>query len=1314
MAVASIGSIGPFRESEEGFEAYISRMKHYFVANNVGNDKKLSVLLTLIGSKGFGLAGNLLSPKSLDVCTFEEVVTALTDHYKPKKIVIYERYKFHNRSQNANESIADYIASLKTLAHSCEFGTNLNEMLRDRFVIGLANRSTQQVLLSEADLTFKRAVEIASARETALKEMEASHIANSGSSYVNKIDNKKYQNKSKDQPKPNNNFDKNNSNQSKPKNKCAGCGQWHWRRDCPFLNQECFKCRKKGHISKFCKNSHKNTNKIEDHPTYSKSNHGDYDYVYNINSSSAPPIKVTLDLDGKTIPMELDTGSYYSIMSKSTYLEAWPCAKNRPKLLDFHKPLSVYGGTPLSIEGKISVEARIGNIGRKVDAEIVIVGNKGPTLLGRSLIKELDMSKLDVFHVKNTGLEDIKAKYKLLFSPGLGCYKNKEFILDVDPTIQPKFCKARAVPYTLREKVNSELERLIADKIISPVSHSHWAAPIVPVLKSDGSVRICGDYKLTINRAAHLDSYPIPKIQDLFSGLSKGVIFSKLDMSQAYAQLCLDANSKKFTVINTSKGLFQYNRLAFGISSAPGIFQRAMEELFRDIPQVLCYLDDVLIVGKSRDDHDRLLEVVLGRLQETGLRLRWEKCSLGVREVSYLGFKIDQEGIHPTSEKVDAIRKAPTPTNVTQLRSYLGLLNFYRRFIPKASTLLQPLNDLLKGKSDWHWGSEQKKAFEASKEALINSKALVHFDASKPIVVAADSSPYGIGAVLCHRIGDMEHPVCCVSRTLSSAERNYSQLEKEALAMVFALRQFHFYLWGQPHFTVVTDHKPLLGLFSPAKPIPPLASGRIQRWGLLLQAYKFSLVHRSGALLHTADALSRLPVPGAVESTPIPAEWTMLVNFLDWSPVTADVVKEETCRDPLLAKVLRYIGSGWPGSAVADTELTSFLRKKDELSMQSGCILWGSRIVIPPKLRKAILEELHANHFGASRMKELARGYLWWPNLDKDIEALTGSCSTCLERRPMPPKAELHPWEWPSKPWHRIHVDYAGPVDGNYFFIVVDAHSKWVDIYRTSGTTAKDTIRCLSHSFAQFGLPISVVSDNGPCFTSGDFRDFMSKCGTRHITTAVYKPSTNGLAERMVQTFKNTLKKSKEPVGTTIDRFLFNYRCTPHSTTGVSPAELMLGRKLRSRLDLLMPSEGVATRVLEKQEKQVQNHASHPRQLQLPLLAPVVVKNYSDRGPGWLPASVEKQTGPVSYRCRLDDGNIVKRHLDQIHPRGEGSPGKKNELRAGPMLTNAELAVVPATDASAAPVGSPSPSETTSIGVRRSLRTKKPVERLNL
>ena len=208
----------------------------------------------------------------------------------------------------------------------------------------------------------------------------------------------------------------------------------------------------------------------------------------------------------------------------------------------------------------------------------------------------------------------------------------------------------------------------------------------------------------------------------------------------------------------------------------------------------------------------------------------------------------------------------------------------------------------------------------------------------------------------------------------------------------------------------------------------------------------------------------------------------------------------------------------------------------------------GTRVVIPNKLRPAILQELHASHSGSSRMKELARSYVWWPGLDKDLEELSKSCSERLAHRANPPIAELHPWEWPNSPWHRLDVDYAGPVNGHYFLIIVDAHSKWFDIYDTKGMTAKETMKCLRHSFAIYGLLVSIVSDNGPCFTWHEFADFVVNNGIRHITNAIYKPSTNSLAERMVQTFKRALHTSNEPIITTIDKFLFYYRLTPHST----------------------------------------------------------------------------------------------------------------------------------------------------------------------
>ena len=506
----------------------------------------------------------------------------------------------------------------------------------------------------------------------------------------------------------------------------------------------------------------------------------------------------------------------------------------------------------------------------------------------------------------------------------------------------------------------------------------------------------------------------------------------------------------------------------------------------------------------------------------------------------------------------------------------------------------------------------------------------------------------------------------------------------------------------------MTDHKPLLGLFSNLKPISHMASGRIQRWALLMQAYRFDLVHRSGEKLGTADALSRLPLSMATDSTTIPADWTMLVNFLDYSPVSSQDVGNSTRRDVVLSKVSKYLEVGWP-STTKDPEILPYHRRQSELSLEGGCVLWGSRVVIPSKLQPIMLKELHSSHTGAARMKELARSYVWWPGLDKALEKLTSSCPQCLEKRPMPPKSELHPWEWPKVPWHRVHVDHAGPVNGNYFLILVDAHTKWVEICKVSGTTSKETIARLQHMFTQFGLPVSLVSDNGPCFTSQEFKTFTNNCGVKHLTTAVYKPATNGLAERMVQTFKKALTASGDPLQLTLDKFLFNYRMTPHSTTGRSPAELMFGRKLRTRFDMLWPSENLETRVHDKQEKQKWYHAKHPRKPNLDTNSPVMARNYA-RGSKWLPGIVERRTGPVSFKVRLQNGNLIKRHQDQLHMR---EPEGLQEIDPGDGAVTTETP--PVSPASIADqVSLQSPQLRMPALPRRSSRQRKPVERLDL
>ena len=338
-----------------------------------------------------------------------------------------------------------------------------------------------------------------------------------------------------------------------------------------------------------------------------------------------------------------------------------------------------------------------------------------------------------------------------------------------------------------------------------------------------------------------------------------------------------------------------------------------------------------------------------------------------------------------------------------------------------------------------------------------------------------------------------------------------------------------------------------------------------------------------------------------------------------------------------------------------DSEIQPYFARRTEIYIQDSCLLWGARVIIPGKLRSKMLGELHKEHVGATRMKQLARSYLWWPGLDKDLENLVNSCDVCLELRPNPKKAPLHPWEYPDKPWSRIHIDYAGPVQNTYFLVVVDAYSKWAEIMKTANPNSTNTIKMLSHIFSRFGLLSTLVSDNGSSFTSYKFMKFVNANSINHIKSSPYKPSTNGLAESMVKSFKNALKfNQNDCFDARIDKFLFKYRITPHSTTGISPSELMLGRTLRTTLDAIKPKVSLETRVHNKAMCQKKYYDGRSvRSFEVKEGEKVMAKNYSgNRKPKWTPATVIKQTGPVSYKLELPDTRIIKRHQDQIQIRG--------------------------------------------------------------
>ena len=784
-------------------------------------------------------------------------------------------------------------------------------MLRDRIVCGINEDRIQQRLLSESKLTLEKALEIAQSMEAAAKNaktLQASQVQ-----------------PEREQPaQPPQVHKVSPGGQGGGTTTCYRCGKGtHRPAQCPFVKARCCNCGKIGHIRQACKHGPRPSQRGRERarqraevkrvqePTPC-SDPPEYALHHVSVTGHSKPLEVKVTLDGKSLMMELDTGAAVSLISAATFYRLWPGRQ----LEESTTKLCTYSKEPLKVVGVAQVEVKHGS--SVASLPLVVIEGNGPDLFGRNWLQQFRLDWNSIHQLQADALQEVLTWYQSVFEPGLGTLKGYQVKIHIEAGAQPRFCRARPVPYAMRAKVEQELDRLVEEGILEPVQHAEWAAPIVPVLKSDQSVRICGDFKVTVNRASKVDKYPIPKIEDLLATLAGGKSFSKLDMSQAYQQLILDPESRDLVTINTHRGLFRYTCLPFGVASAPGIFQRVMEGLLKGVPGVVIYLDDILVTGKTKEEHMAALGEVLRRIESAGLRLRRDKCTFFSPAVTYLGYRIDREGLHPVPEKVAAIHNAREPKCVTELKSFLGLLTYYSRFLPNMASTLTPLYALLKESTLWRWGSTEREAFEAAKKLLTSDQVLAHYDPSLPLVLACDASAYGIGAVLSHRLVDgTEHPIAFASRTLSNTERRYSQIEKEALACIFGVKHFHMYICGR-HFQLQTDHKPLTALFGESKPVSQQASGRIQRWALILGSYEYSLTFRSTEEHGNADAMSRLPLPDCPAEVPVPTELVLLVEGLQDSPISTDQVRTWTRRDPLLSKVLQFTEDGWPPDDVTD------------------------------------------------------------------------------------------------------------------------------------------------------------------------------------------------------------------------------------------------------------------------------------------------------------------------------------------------------------------------------------------------------------
>ena len=823
---------------------------------------------------------------------------------------------------------------------------------------------------------------------------------------------------------------------------------------------------------------------------------------------------------------------------------------------------------------------------------------------------------------------------------------------------------------------------------------------MVVVPKGDGSVRICVDLT-KLNQAVRRERHLLPSVEQSLAMLENAKFFSKIDANSGFWQIELDKPSAQLTTFITPFGRFHFNRLPFGINSAPEHFQRRMSQILADLEGAICLIDDVLIYGKTQEEHDTRLTKVLQKLQAVGLTLNSNKCEFSKSQVKFLGQVINSQGVSPDPDKTKAILQMEEPKNVTDVRRYLGMINQLSKFSPDLSSKTKPLRDLLSTKNQWAWGPSQQKAFADTKAELSSPRILALYNPAAKTTVSADASPFGLGGVLSQKQSSGQwQPVSYISRSLTSVEQRYAQVEKECLAVTWACERFADLLIGK-EFLIETDHKPLLPLLT-SKNLDELPV-RIQRYRMRLMRFQYTVTHIPGPDLKIADALSRAPLPEITDTdkqlqVDTDAYVAQVIQGMPATPERLKQIRQAQEQDNILQQLIKFCTEGWPHHSKLKGTIKLYKSVASELSVQEGLLLRGSRIVIPPVLQKDMLAKIHTGHLGITKCQERAKQSVWWPRIRQQIEEMVQKCLVCSQYRRQ--NAEpLIPTSFPDYPWQKVAADLFTWKNNNYL-ILVDYYSRYMEMSKLSSTSSMSVIQHIKSIFARHGIPETFVSDNGPQFSSSSFTQFATDYGFYHQTSSPNHPQSNGEAERAVQTVKSILNKAEDPyLG------LLAYRVAPLAN-GYSPAELLMGRKPRSTVPMipelykpkLLPHSEISQKEHQYRSKQQSNFNKRHRTHQL--------KPLKTGDQVWIPelhqqATVLREVAPRSYLIQTPRGRI-RRNRQQL-------TFLNATVNTPPDETRPVTDSVTPTSPDDTPHREPPPGAT----ITRSGRVSKPPDRLN-
>jgi len=750
---------------------------------------------------------------------------------------------------------------------------------------------------------------------------------------------------------------------------------------------------------------------------------------------------------------------------------------------------------------------------------------------------------------------------------------------------------------------------------------------VVVKKKSSNAVRICID-PTDLNKAIKREHFPMNNIEDIVTRLHGSKYFSTLDANKGFFQVKLTEKSSYLTTFNSPFGRYRYLRMPMGAKCSSEVFQRAMMSAFEGIEGVEVVVDDILVHGSTIAIHDQRLRQVLNRCREINLKLNDSKCQIGKTAVHYVGHTITRDGLKPTDERIKAIVNMKPPGNLKELESVLGMIAYVAKFVPRLSDLNKPLRDLQKV-DEWRWTHVEQTAYDNIKKELTSNRVLKYYNVNSPVLLSVDASMQGLGAAIIQDGG----VVAYASRALTPTEQRYAQIEKEMLAVVFGCTRFHNMLYGKDDVTIESDHQPLESLLKKPMSAAPM---RIQRMRLKLQPYSFKLIHVSGKTIGLADCLSRLPQEANKRDEVVDEELMVCkVDSLAFS--WHDRLENATKADDDLQTLRKIIFNG------------PYWDVRDQLSTYNGVVYKGERVVIPHSLRQQMLDILHGSHLGVVKTKQMARDRIYWPGLNKQIEDKVSKCEVCLKNRPKQQKEPLTTHPSPSLPWTKVGTDLFEHESSNYL-IMVDYYSNFVEVAPLQDKKSTTVIKNIKMNIARYGIMETLISDIAAQFTSAEFGMFLRKYGINHVTSSPTYPQSNGLAEKAVQTVKNTIIKCKES-GDDIYLALLEIRNTPRDDDMGSPMQRLHGRRAQTQLPTaqsrLVPSNieptAVHDKMMEYRRIQKLYHDRGAKRLR-PIQPSDAIRVWSPDG--WKPAELlGMHEQPNSYLIRAGShGKVYRRN----------------------------------------------------------------------